>query len=121
MQGMQSQIGAVSLVSSQERRSVVVPRINNVQIGGLLVINWWSTAGFVPSFPDMPCMKNFEVYKNKKGVGPLVSSQERRALPVPVINRGSTARCVPPSVYIGFRLFVLLVPGHALHEKGLQE
>ena len=26
----------------------------------------------------------------------------------PVINRSSTARCVPPSIYIGFRLFVLL-------------
>ena len=26
-------------------------------------------------FPDMPCMKR--VYRDKKGVGPLVSSQER--------------------------------------------
>ena len=41
------------------------------------------------------------------GVGTLVSSQERRALLVPLINRGSTARFVPPSVYIGFPLFVL--------------
>ena len=41
-------------------------------------------------------------------VGSLFSSKEQRALLVPVINRSSTARCVPPSVYIGFRLFVLL-------------
>ena len=43
------------------------------------------------------------------GVGPLTSSQERRAAVLPRINRGerlSTGRCVPyPS------------PGHALHEK----
>ena len=49
-------------------------------------------------FLDMPCMK--KVYKvpghalhekglqRQKGVGPLVSSQEQRALLVPVINRG---------------------------------
>ena len=37
----------------------------------------------------------------------MVSSQERRELVVPRINRASTTRCVPPSVYIGFRLFVL--------------
>ena len=48
------------------------------------------------------------------GVGTLVSSQERRAPAVPLINRlatagqplvnrGSTADFVPPSVYIGFR------------------
>ena len=50
--------------------------------------------------------------QRQKGVGPLVSSQEQRALLVPlinrVINRWSTAGFVPPSVYIGFRLFVLL-------------
>ena len=54
----------------------------------------------------------------------------------PVVNRGSTAGLVPPPVYIGIPLFVLaqgcaeayqacrgvgvLVPGHALHEKGSQ-
>ena len=32
----------------------------------------------------------------QKGIGPLVSSQERRALLVPMINLSSTARCVPP-------------------------
>ena len=45
------------------------------------------------------------------------------------MNRLSTAGFVPPSVYIGFCLFVLslthhrsfcVVPGHALHEKGSQ-
>ena len=34
------------------------------------------------------------------GVGTLVSSQERRALLVARINRGSTAGFVPPSVYV---------------------
>ena len=36
---------------------------------------------------------------------PLVSSQEQRALFFPLINRGSTACCVPSSVYIGFLFF----------------
>ena len=44
-------------------------------------------------------------------VGKLVSSQERRTLLVPrnkpLINCSSTAGCVLPSVYMGFRLFVL--------------
>ena len=54
----------------------------------------------------MPRMK--KVYRDKYvGVGPLVSSQERRAFVVPRINRGSTADFVPPSVYMGFPLFVL--------------
>ena len=41
-------------------------------------------------------------------VGTLVSNQERRVGLVPRTNRWSTAVFVPPSVYIGFRLFVLL-------------
>ena len=41
------------------------------------------------------------------GVDTLVSNQERRAAVVPRINRGSTAGFDPPSVYIGFPLFVL--------------
>ena len=36
-------------------------------------------------FPDMPYMKR--VYRDKKGVVPLVGSQEERALLVPLINR----------------------------------
>ena len=52
--GLQRQIGVGTLVSSQERRALFVPRIYR----GL-------TAGFVPPsvFPDMPCMKR--VYKDK--------------------------------------------------------
>ena len=50
--------------------------------------------------------------QRQKGDSPLVSSQEQRELLVPVIkpliNRSSTARCVPPTFYIGFRFFVLL-------------
>ena len=50
--------------------------------------------------------------QRQKGVGPLVGSQERRALLVPLINRLQSA-CQPlvlflHSVYIGFCLFVLL-------------
>ena len=50
--------------------------------------------------------------QKQKGVGPLVGSQERRALLVTAINRLQTA-CqplilFPHSVYIAFRLFVLL-------------
>ena len=56
-------------------------------------------------FPDMLCMK--KALHRQKGVGKLVSSQERRALLVPLINRLSTAGFVPPSVYIEFPLFVL--------------
>ena len=41
------------------------------------------------------------------GVGTLVNSQQRRALAVPLINRWSTGRFVPPPFYIGFPLFVL--------------
>ena len=49
--------------------------------------------------------------QRRKGIVPLVGGQEQSALPVPVIpliNRWPTADFVPPSVYIGFRLFVLL-------------
>ena len=60
-------------------------------------------------FPDMPCMK--KVYKDKKA--PVHWSEARkknysRPADKLVINRWSTGRCVPPSVYIGFCLFVLL-------------
>ena len=47
------------------------------------------------------------------GVGPLVSSQDRKVAVVPkrhkIVYRLSTAGFIPPSI-----------PGHALHEKGLQ-
>ena len=45
--------------------------------------------------------------QNQKGVGPLVSSQKRRARFVSRINRSSNAVFVPPSVYIRTRLFEL--------------
>ena len=60
-------------------------------------------------FPDMPRMK--KVYKYRKtSVGTLVSNQGQRAFrpgDKPQINRSSTAGFVPPTVYIGFPLFVL--------------
>ena len=40
---------------------------------------------FVPAFPNRPCKK--KNLQGQKGVGPLVSSQEQRALLVPLINR----------------------------------
>ena len=46
--------------------------------------------------------------QRQKGIVPLVVGQEQRALFVPLVNRRSTGDFVPPSVYIGFRLFVLL-------------
>ena len=39
-------------------------------------------------FPDKPCIKR--VYRDK-GIGPLISSQERRAAVVPLTNRLSNA------------------------------
>ena len=45
--------GVGTLVSNQERRAPVVPQMNQ-----------GSTAGCVPPFPDMPCMKR--VYTDKK-------------------------------------------------------
>ena len=53
--------------------------------------------GAKTGFPDMPCMKR--VYRDKIGVGTLVTIQERRALFVPLINRLSTARHVPQAVF----------------------
>ena len=48
--------------------------------------------------------------QRQKGAGPLVSSQEERALLVLLINRGKTGR--QPRI-----LFPHAVPGHALHES----
>ena len=45
---------------------------------------WCVGLGF-HKFPEMPCMKR--AYRDKKGVGPLVSTQEEKALLVPVINK----------------------------------
>ena len=55
----------------------------------------------------------FQYALHKKGlqkqicVDTLLSSQERRVAVVPRRCRSSTARCVPPSVCMGLRLFVL--------------
>ena len=76
--------------------------------------DWWTAVqkrvncGFRSSF-DFPGHALHEKgLLRQKSVVPLVGSKEQRALFVPVINRGSTADFVSPSVYIGFRLFVLL-------------
>ena len=57
----------------------------------------WMSGFWIRHFgsPDMPCMKRF--YKNKQASVHFSSSQERRALAVPLTNRSSTARCVPRS------------------------
>ena len=52
-----------------------------------------------------------EGLQREKGVGTLVSGQERRAAVVPRINRGSTAGFVLPSVYKRIRMFVLPTTG----------
>ena len=54
------------------------------------------------SFPDMPCMKRD--YKDKKATAHWSAARNKERFS----SRGSTAGFVPPSVYIGFRLFVLL-------------
>ena len=70
-----------------------------------------------PGFPGYALHE--KVLQRQKGVGPPPSSQSQRALLVqrfnrlssgcqPLVNRLSTARLVPPSFYMGFRLFVLL-------------
>ena len=73
------------------------------------VVSCWTTAWCIPVPGHALHEKGLQ---GQKGVGPLVSSQEQRALLVPRLKprlkRGSTAGFVPPSVYIGFRLFVLL-------------
>ena len=47
--------------------------------------------------------------QKKMDIGTLLSSQEHRALLVALINRGSNADLVPPSVYIGFFQFRTIV------------
>ena len=60
-------------------------------------------------FLDMPCMKRVSNEKRRRSTGrqPGTKSASHPA-DKPRINRGSTGDFVPPSVYIGFRLFVLL-------------
>ena len=74
-----------------------------------LLMNMVSVVGqpraLFPHFPGHALHENS--LQRQIRVGTLVSSQERRALAVPLMNRWSIADFVPPSVYIGFRLFVL--------------
>ena len=52
--------------------------------------------------------KGFTKTNKRRSIGQQPGTKSgRRPADKPRINRGSTARCVPPSVYIGFRLFVL--------------
>ena len=53
---------------------------------------WYVRVFDSTSFPDMPCVRG--AYKDKKSLGPLVSSKEQRALLVPMMNRLSTT-CKP--------------------------
>ena len=46
--GLQRQIADGTLVSSKERRALLVPRINRGQTADEPRFKWWSTAGFVP-------------------------------------------------------------------------
>ena len=84
----------VPLVSSPERSAAVV-----LVISRLLIDHHLSRFGLYRMyhvrvrFPDMPCIKG--VYRDRNGVGPLVSSQDRRAAAVPGVNQLSTARHVP--------------------------
>ena len=57
--------------------------------------------------PDIPCMK--KVYRTKKAIVHWSAARNEER----VSSRGSTGRFVPPSVYIGFRLFVLPMPWRA--------
>ena len=90
---------------------------------GLRAFFWVLTSGTAPccicqnvgdnqKSPDMPCM-NEQGLQKQTSVGTMLSSQDRRALAVPPINRGSTAGqprvnrwstadFALPSVYIGF-------------------
>ena len=71
-------------------------------------IHCGSTSCFVAAFPA--CHE--KGLQGQKSVVPPFGSQEQSALLVPadkpLINRWSTAEFVPPSVYIGFRQFVIL-------------
>ena len=75
----------------------------------LVVCPGFGLGRFCFKFPDMPCMKR--VYRDKRcrstGQQPGTKNAFRPAIK-PLVNRGSTAHFVPPIVYIGFRLFVLL-------------
>ena len=59
-------------------------------------------------FPDMPCMKRVTETKKRRHIVQQPGTKSVRGpADKPLINRLSTARCVPPSVYRRIRLFVL--------------
>ena len=77
------------------------------------VASWCShehTVVFPTFFPDMPYIKRFFTRTKRLGSTGRQPGTKSASRPAdkPVINRGSNADFVPPSVYIGFRLFVLL-------------
>ena len=104
--GLQRQIGVGTLARSQERRALAVPRINR-----------WTIAGFVTlsvymGLRDMPCMRRVDRDKRAPAHWSAATNEQRpssrgQTAYQPVVNRGSTERFVPPSVCIGFSLFVL--------------
>ena len=59
-------------------------------------------------FPDMPCVKRFTETNRRRYSGQQPGTKSARGpADKPRMNRLSTAGFVPPSVYIGFPLFVL--------------
>ena len=74
----------------------------NVEAQGCKAINYL----VVMSRNSWTCLP-WKSLQRQIGVVTLVSSQEQRALLVPVISRSSTGRFVPATVYIRIPLFVL--------------
>ena len=104
--GLQRQIGVGTLVSSQERRALVVPLINRLSTAGQPRVNRWSTADFVP--PSVPGHALHEKgLQRQKRDGSLVSSQKEsasRPADKPVMNRWSIG--CQPVVNRGFCSFI---------------
>ena len=70
--------------------------------GWKLGVNW-SPCSMIPGYA-----LHAKGLQRQRSVGPLPSSQKRRIAAAPRINCSSTGRFVPPSIYIGFCLFVHL-------------
>ena len=87
----------------------------------------FATRGFLPWMFPRTCLAWKMVYRSKNALvhwsaaraEERVSSRGSTACPERV-HRGSKAGFDPPPLYIACRLFVLL-PGHAVHQKGLQK
>ena len=76
--------GGVTLVSSQERRALAVPLTNRLSSADEPVVN----RGFCSSVGSPGHALHEKGLQRQIGDGTLVSTQERRALFVPLINRG---------------------------------